>query len=202
MEFIQGKRCARLDATEFKARLNSYREVWVDIGTGDGRYTLHSALANPDVLVIGIDACRENLQQISRRSPANALFLIANAAALPTELTGLASCLTINFPWGSLLSGLLNSHSPLLSELQRIARPGAKLEIRLNRSALQKAGHSREAVALLVHQALRFAEFEVGALVQLGAVELRACPSTWAHRMAYGREPYALYLKAHKRKPQ
>ena len=48
------------------------------------------------VAVVGVDAYRENLRKASRRAPDNALYIVANALALPRELGGMASKVTIS----------------------------------------------------------------------------------------------------------
>src|SRR5215470_16111883 len=101
----------------------------MDIGTGDGRYVAHLARCYPERLVIGIDACRENLRRVSHKGLPNALYLLANAETLSAELHGLASHITVNFPWGSLLSGLLTGGSKVNENLRMIAQPGATLAI-------------------------------------------------------------------------
>ena len=60
------------------------------------------------------------------------------------ELSGLACHITVNFPWGSLLVGLLQSGSKVIGNLRMIAQPGATLAIVLNSSALLKEGLSLE----------------------------------------------------------
>jgi hypothetical protein len=169
-------------------------DVLIDLGTGDGRFVLHTARAHPARYVVGIDACRDNLYETSRRAPANALFLIANICSMPAELAGLASAITINFPWGTLLAGLLDDGSPLLATLARLARPGATLEIRLNGGALAEAGYSLAAGGDQVRRLARLAGFRVAAPQPLAADNLRAYPTTWAKRLAFGRDPRALYL--------
>ena len=194
METIRGKHCYEITTDKILARAAVYHDVLIDLGTGDGRFVLREALAHPVQYVIGIDACRDNLREASRRAPDNALFLIANALALPAELAGLASAITINFPWGTLLTGLLEDDSPLLALLASLARPGATLDIRLNGGALAEAGWSLEAGA---HQAQRLARavgFRLAAPRLLVVDDLRACPTTWARRLAFGRDPRALYL--------
>jgi hypothetical protein len=110
------------------------------------------------------------------------------------ELAGLASAITINFPWGTLLAGLLAEGSPLLASLARLARPGATLEIRLNGGALAEAGYSLEAGGDQVRRLARQAGFHVAVPRPLAADDLRAFPTTWAKRLAFGRDPRALYL--------
>ena len=196
MEMIDGKRSCAIDAAGLQSRLAGYRDILVDVGTGDGRYVRHVAHSCPQQFAIGIDACRENLRCASRKAPYNALYIIARAEALPRELSGLATHITINFPWGSLLAGLVDGDPALLHGLRGIARPGAVLEARLNGGALAEAGWSLEQGGARVRRVLRDHGFAVEPLVGLDAAALRACPTTWAKRLAYGRDPRALYLRA------
>lgn len=175
-------------------RLGGRTRVLVDVGTGDGRFVRAAALANPGVFAIGLDACRQPLWQASRTAPPNALYVIANALALPRELDGLATHLTINFPWGSLLAALLEGDPLLLARLAAIVRPGAALDVRLNAGALAEAGHTLQEGGAAVRAALQRAGFAVRPLVALGPADLRAFPTTWAHRLAFGRDPRALWL--------
>ncbi len=144
MEGIQGKRAVAIDAAALAARMAGYRAILIDIGTGDGRWVRHVARTHPDWFAIGVDACREGLRAASRAAPPNALYVIANALALPRELGGLATAITVNFPWGSLLAGLLEGEFALLDGLRGVARPNATLEVRLNGGALAAAGCSVE----------------------------------------------------------
>lgn len=144
MEYIYGRRRGTIDAATLAARAAAYPYTWVDLGTGDGCYVQHLAAALPRWLVLGVDACREQLRERSGAAPANALFAIANALDLPAEIDGLASRLSINFPWGSLLAGLLEGEPRLIEGLRRISRPEALLEIRLNSGALSSLGLAAE----------------------------------------------------------
>ena len=174
-----------------------YRDVLIDIGTGDGRYVLHVARTCPNWFALGVDACRENLRKASRKAPPNALYVIANALALPkVELEAMASKVTINFPWGTLLTGLLDGEPMLLEGLLAIARPGAALEIRLNAEALRVAGYTLDSGGARVRQPLYEAGFDVSDLVELDAGGLRRCQTTWAKRLAYGRDPRTVSLRA------
>ena len=196
MEGIRGKHSFEIDAARLAAWLGLCRDVLIDIGTGDGRYVQHVARAHPTCSAIGIDACRENLRSSSRTAPRNALYLIANAQALACELYGLATRITINFPWGSLLEGLLDVDPGLLGGIKAIARPGAVLEVRLNGGALASIGWSLEAGGEQVREVLGANGFAAAAPTHLNAQALRACPTTWAKRLAFGPDPQALYLHA------
>lgn len=193
MQRIQGRRCLELDmpALVQRARASSY--TLLDLGAGDGRFVAQMARACPDGLAIGIDACRENFIEQSHRAPENAVFLVANALALPAELTEIATRLTINFPWGSLLTGLLDDPA-FCARLTSLVRPGATLEVAINGGALAEAGWALEAGAARIQSNLRAAGFALRAPLAWGAAELRACPTTWARRLAFGRDPRAVFL--------
>jgi 16S rRNA (adenine(1408)-N(1))-methyltransferase len=198
VECIRGKTSAEIDADRLAAGVAGYDDVLIDVGTGDGRYVLHVARTSPTWFALGVDACRDNLRRTSRKAPPNALYVIANALALPKEeLGGMASKVTINFPWGSLLAALLDGERTLLQGLLAISRPGAALEVRLNAGALAEAGYTLETGGACIRQALFEGGFDVaGDLVWLDARELRQCPTTWARRLAYGRDPRAVCLSA------
>ncbi|MCG2784589.1 MAG: class I SAM-dependent methyltransferase [Anaerolineae bacterium] len=196
MESIRGKTPLQLTTDEFSRRVAGYKNIWLDLGTGDGRFVRHMSTQNREDFFIGLDACRENLREHSRDCPANALYLIASAQSLPAGLDGLAAQITINFPWGSLLHGLLDGDLALLDGLARVARPNAELTIRLNGGALAEAGWALEAGTWRVYERLQSAGFNVQQPRPLDAAGLRACPTTWARRLAYGRDPRGWLLSA------
>lgn len=87
--------------------------------------------------MIGIDASIDAMLDASSRaarSPKrgglpNALFVVAAAESLPHELNAIAGCLTVHFPWGSLLRGLLTAEPSIVAGMARLLRPGAALAI-------------------------------------------------------------------------
>jgi 16S rRNA (adenine(1408)-N(1))-methyltransferase len=196
MEGIRGTRSCTVDADTLAARIRGYHGVLIDIGTGDGRYIRHVARTCPTCFAIGLDACRENLRAASRTAPDNALFVIANALALPAELHAQASHIVVNFPWGSLLEGLLSADASLAAGLIALARPQATLEIRLNAGALAVAGWPTDAAIARVQQTVHQRGFTAAQPCPMNTNALRAYPSTWAKRLAYGRAPQAWTLTA------
>src|SRR5262249_11640830 len=106
-----------------------------------------------------------------------------------------ATHLTINFPWGSLLEGLLGNESALLAGLVNIAHRRAQLEVRLNAGALAEAGWSLTQGIVRAQDALAANGFDMSSPMVLGAQELRSYPTTWAKRLAFGRDPRAVCLR-------
>ncbi len=195
MKIIRGKQPAFLHSAAWDTLRNAYQQVHFDLGTGDGRFVQHLASIEPHTLVIGVDACRENLVDASRRKCANALFVIANAENLPPDCYASADRITVNFPWGSLLGGLLERDSAVNEQLAKLARCGTRLDIRLNAGALQEAGWSLDAGTAAIRQALEAHGFRMRAPVTLQASDLKQIPTAWAKRLAYGRIPTATWLQ-------
>ena len=198
MEIIRGRQSREMNATELHQLLAGYGNISLDLGTGDGRFVCKSAEGNKQTFFIGIDSCRENLRVYSRKKLPNALFVIANAQSLPGELGGLASHVSINFPWGSLLESLLNSDACLLNGLLRVTRPCATMDIHLNADALASAGYELELGASQIECVLNAADWKTKLRSRLNADHLRQIPTSWAKRLAFGRDPRAIWLMFHK----
>lgn len=194
METIRGRKSLALDFTGLIERLANYNRIILDLGTGDGRYVRTLADKHPDWFVIGVDSCRENLHEHSQAKLQNMLFVIASAQELPRELSGLISHVTINFPWGSLLESLLAGDPTLISGLESISRAAASLDLRLNGGALAEAGATLEAGAETIYDNLHKAGWQVETPVMMNASVLQSFPSTWAKRLAFGRDPRAMML--------
>ena len=78
---------------------------------------------------------------------------------------------------------------------QPAKRATGRLELRLNAGALAEAGWDLADGGEHIRQALHAARFYMRPVVAIGPHQLRACPTTWARRLACGRDPRALYLK-------
>jgi hypothetical protein len=100
---------------------------------------LDAARRDPSRLHIAIDPVADAMASCANRARrerlANVLFVAAAVEALPCELDGVADRITVLFPWGSLLAGVARPESDVLASLVRIARPGAALDVVINRSA-------------------------------------------------------------------
>ncbi len=194
METIRGRTSLDLDFNGLKERLAGHNRTMLDLGTGDGRFVRCMAKEHPYWFVIGIDSCRENLREYSRVELQNMLFIITSAQDLPRELNGLISHVTINFPWGSLLDSLLAGDSRLMSRLTSISRSVTSIDVRLNGGALAEAGWTLQAGADQIHNNLLRAGWNVDVPGMMNVQVLRTFPSTWARRLAFGRDPRAVTM--------
>jgi 16S rRNA (adenine(1408)-N(1))-methyltransferase len=166
--------------------------VAVDLGTGDGRHVLAQAAAQPDTLAIGVDASAAAMADSSRRAARgrtalpNALFAVAAAERPPEALHGVAGSLTVNFPWGSLLRGLLGEDDAVLAGVARLMAPGAG-------GAVLLSVVPRDGVPPVPPRASLAAAYERHGLelVEMRAAtteEVAASGSSWAKRLRAGRE--------------
>jgi 16S rRNA (adenine(1408)-N(1))-methyltransferase len=91
---------------------------------------LAAAAARPDTLHIGVDANASGMAESSRRAARkralpNALFAVAAAERPPEALRAIAHAMTITFPWGSLLRGVLGEDDAVLAGVAALLAPGA-----------------------------------------------------------------------------
>jgi hypothetical protein len=194
METIRGRTSLYIDFNGFKNQLKNYNRTVLDLGTGDGRFVHILAANHPDWFIAGVDACRENLREHSRAKLPNMFFAIACAQELPCEFEGLFSHITINFPWGSLLDGLLACDLGLMHGLASVSRPDAQIEIRLNSGALAETGTGLDAGARIIIGNLNQHGWNIKSPHPMDQDVLAKFPTSWAKRLAYGRDPRAMNL--------
>ena len=194
METIQGRKSHELDFTGLKERLAGYNQITLDLGTGDGRYVRTLADGHPDWFIIGVDSCRENLREHSGAKSQNMLFVIAGAQDLPVELSGLISHITINFPWGSLLASLVTGDPKFMRGLEAISRSTTSVDVHLNGGAMAEVGTTLVAGTEQIYDNLIRSGWQIESPVMMNANALRSFPTTWAKRLAFGRDPRAMKL--------
>lgn len=198
MEMIQGRTALDINQNEVDARFADFRQIHLDLGTGDGRFVCQMAERHPDRFFIGLDACRENLRTRSQQNLPNILFIAASAHSLPNELDGRITGVTINFPWGSLLTGLMNCDAALLAGLARITHPSASLVLHINGDGMRSVGLDLAVGTEQLVNTLEQTGWELTAMRFLDAAALRSLSSTWARRLAFGRDPRAVHLSFRK----
>ncbi len=213
MDTLHGKEIVPLEAAAFRQRIAPYARVALDLGTGDGRYVYRQAQAHPDTFWIGVDATRENLAEYSakigkkpsRGGVPNVLYVLASAETLPPELAGLADQISINFPWGSLMAGLIRGDPVLLASLAHAARPGAPLDIYLNTAVfldpipldvLGLPEVTLEYVQTTLVPRYAAAGICITEARLVGKEVMASIPSLWARRLAFGKAPQTVYMGA------
>jgi hypothetical protein len=82
----------------------------------------------------------------------------------------------------------------LMCGLETVAQPSASLELRLNGGALAEQGWPLEDGAEQIRVNLIRAGWQVGRSAVMDSRALRKFPSTWAKRLAFGRDPRAVQV--------
>lgn len=166
----------------------------VDVGTGDGRAVLRRAAAEPRALAVGIDAAASAMvgasRRADRRGPRNALFLAAGVEALvATPLAGHADLVTVQFPWGSLLRGVVGVDDAALRGVACLLAHGGRLEVLA--SVVPSDGVpgmpslDRDADPA-IRRAWSAAGLRLTGSRPASAAEFAASGSTWARRLRAG----------------
>ncbi len=169
-----------------------FNELHVDLGTGDARYALRLARQRADLGVVGVDTCLDHVRGHARRWPANLALVQCDAAALPDALDGRVNRISVNFPYGRLLTGLLDGDEALRARLGAVLAMGGGIEVRINASALAGTGHSLATAEEALSDVCRCLGCDSVRCRRLDAAELRRFPSTWAKRIGFGREAVAI----------
>jgi 16S rRNA (adenine(1408)-N(1))-methyltransferase len=166
--------------------------VAVDLGTGDGRHVLATAAQEPDTLVIGVDANAAAMADSSRRASRgrtalpNALFAVAAAERPPSALCGLAGSLTVLFPWGSLLRGLLGVDDVVLAGVASLMAPGACGTVLM--SVVPRDGMPQVPAVGALRAAYARHGLEIVEMHPASTEDVAASGSSWAKRLRAGRD--------------
>ena len=128
----------------------------------------------------------ESSRRASRGGPANALFVVAAAESVPADLRDLADELTILFPWGSLLRGVVGRDALVAEGLASLVAADGRIELLLapiERDGLDGVPTSADGLVAGAAGAFRRHGFEIDRLEAPGPAEIRATGSTWARRL-------------------
>ncbi|MFA6533702.1 MAG: methyltransferase domain-containing protein [Patescibacteria group bacterium] len=184
--------------------------IIVDIGTGDGKFTYELAKANPDRFIIGVDPHHKSLEEISRKidkKPAkggikNALFVLAAVEDLPAELAGLANQVFINFPWGSLLRGIILVEDKTWQSIKGICQTGALVDVVLGYNQEYEQKETGDLPALNLEyiktvmsprlQSLGFSLLEAREILKS---DLADYPSSWSKKLIFGSNRNYYYFR-------
>jgi 16S rRNA (adenine(1408)-N(1))-methyltransferase len=130
------------------------------------------------------------------------MFVQAAVESLPEELEGIASEVTVQFPWGSLLRGVLGADKVVMGNLRQLCSPLARLFVtvgldperdRFEWERLEMPRTSLDEVETVL--AKRYSEIGFGIVraEELSATDLSQLQSSWARRIH--RSPSRSFLR-------
>ena len=123
------------------------------------------------------------------------MYVRSAVEALPAELSGVADHVTAILPWGSLLAALVRPLVPVLRSVRGLCQSQARLTVVFALDPRRDQAESRrlglptlapEHFQTTLSAGYRAAGFELKRVWVLGGETLRAWPSSWARRLAFG----------------
>jgi 16S rRNA (adenine(1408)-N(1))-methyltransferase len=134
------------------------------------------------------ESSRRASRPVRRGGVENAIFVVAAAETPPEELVGRADLLTVTFPWGSLLDGVLGRDERVAAGLASLLTPGAELVATLALTDRDGVGSIDD---LRAEGPLEIRELRLAM-----PIEVATTHSTWAKRL---RRPEAWRLTMRRR---
>ena len=163
----------------------------IDVGAGGGGYVLRRARTEPRTFAIAIDASAYALARAAwsakRGHLANAAFLVEGVERLPPELGCLADEVTVHFPWGSLLRGLLDGSSAVVGSVAGLMKNGAELRVLV--SAAVRDGFGEVNPSVITSRCENYLQHGLRLVDARWASSevVRDSRSAWAKRLGVGR---------------
>jgi len=114
-------------------------------------------------------------------------FLIESVERLPPPLDGIAREVTVHFPWGSLLAGVIAADPATLARLAALLKPGGELRILISATARDR--YAETGPALLRSRSDRYTSAGLALIESREARpdDVAASRSSWAKRLGAGR---------------
>jgi 16S rRNA (adenine(1408)-N(1))-methyltransferase len=204
---VIGKTTVDVDAAGLAALRAPYRDLVVDLGTGDGKHVLAEARRRPDALVVGVDAGPDAMRRTAARAAAkpakggtpNAIFVWAAVEQLPPDLDGITEVHSL-MPWGSLLRALVAPDEEVLRAVAGRCRPGAPFLVTLNlhawRPPVPEVGGTPEPTPESATERLAPAYARAGWTLEsaeyLDDAAIAALGTSWTKRLGSSRESLAV----------
>jgi 16S rRNA (adenine(1408)-N(1))-methyltransferase len=160
---------------------------------------LHRARSEPNTFAVAIDASPDALAsgawRAKRARLTNAAFLVEGVERLPRELAGVADEVTVHFPWGSLLRGLVDASSSVVGSIVGLMKVGAELRVLM--SAADRDGYAELAPSLMGSRCATYAEHGLHLVEAAWASNaiVAESRSAWAKRLAVGRTRSAVLAR-------
>ena len=145
------EKCAGLRVMDPQAQLGRWRErmpdctaLWVEVGCGKGKFTAETAQANPTVLLVAVERCREAMVVAMEKAQSmglkNVLFIDMDVAEIESVFApGEIDRLFINFPdpWPRKKNAKRRlTHRGFLDKYCRVVKQGGEFHFKTDNAPL------------------------------------------------------------------
>ena len=121
---------------------NNYNEIYIDLGTGNGKFVYDLAINNPAIFFIGVEPTAANLleysKKVNKNKLSNLMYVITSIENLGDDLNGVADKVYINFPWGSLLEAIVKDIPELLGKIAQLGKKEAEFNFTFAYSSIHE----------------------------------------------------------------
>jgi hypothetical protein len=171
------------------------------VGAGDGGYVLYRARTEPTTFAIALDASPDALSdgawRAKRARLGNAAFLVEGVEriGMQGELACLADEVTVHFPWGSLLHGLVAGSSSVVGPIASVMKAGAELRVLM--SAVDRDGYGDLSPSVVASRCGTYAEHGLHLVEATWASRaiVAESRSAWGKRLGVGRARRAVIAR-------
>lgn len=153
LSLVKNGEIVKSSVADFIATTKPFSQVFIDLGAGDGKYIYRQAIANPANFYIGVDSLFGPLCFISKKiakkpskggGQKNIAFVHSSVETLPSTFSRLADSITINFPWGTLLQGVVTPTPSLLGRVAALGKEKSSLEILVNYTVFEDPNYVKK----------------------------------------------------------
>jgi len=182
-----------------------FEKVFLDIGTGDGRYVYKSALSNPNYLYIGIDPAsnlKEYQREINRNRLQNAILINSSIENFNPEVTHFFDKITILLPWGNLLKYTATADQNFFEKITKLLKNNGEIQIIFGfNEELEEKETKRLNLVELTEKELSYLKqlyenlnnLELVSFNEISYKDLEDFETTWAKKLSFGKNRQ--YLK-------
>lgn len=177
-----------------------YPERYLDIGTGDGRFVVKSALKFPNKLYIGIDPAK-NIElfqrEINRKKIKNSILIQSSIENFNFEdFQQFFNGVTIILPWGNLLKYIAECDSNFFEKIESILKPGSDCliifgyEEYLESSQTQRLNLpelNEDYIQTLTKMYKNLKAFKLTMFVKVNNTKINKVDSSWAKKLSIGK---------------
>ena len=142
------------------------------------------------MLAIALDASASSMvpteRHARRRRHRNVIFVVAAVEQVPVSLRRIADDVTVHFPWGSLLRGVMARDEAVLRGLALLCKPDAAMAVLLSITDREHALGLGPPTVVHLEPAYRSAGLLVDDVRHATPYDVSASRSSWAKRLRVG----------------
>jgi 16S rRNA (adenine(1408)-N(1))-methyltransferase len=200
VRIVVGNKIKEMKGEEFLKLAESYPNVEIDLGTGDGRFPYKNALLDKDTLFIGVDPSEKQLQIFSKKAVRekvqNLLYLVASFEMLPKELTRVSNKVHVILPWGTLLENIVKPTKDCVNILGELLRVNGVLEIILGYAPEFEPSETKRLslppISLgmindVIIPTFESNYFKIEEFFEMSKEQLANIETTWAKKLRFGK---------------